>query len=147
MTTKETTIPLFMSLDNNQYNVIMGVLQQTLPSMTDVDISVITMMAAHAITINKTIASNLVMSLPEVIKAYYPQYNYEHHQLIELAVGKVVEIIYPLFTSTMNQFMLPLPAKVNNVILTQQSLQVFMICAIEEKTWQWQYSTSDQPHQ
>lgn len=30
---------MIMSLDGNQYNIIMGLLQQTLPNMTDVDIS------------------------------------------------------------------------------------------------------------
>lgn len=147
MTTKETTIPLFMSLDSNQYNVIMSIMRESLPDMTDVDISVITMLASHAITVNKTIASHLVMSLPDLIKTFYPQYKYEQHHLIEIAVGKVAEVIYPLLINTINQYMLPLPARVNNVILTQQALQVFMICAVEEKTWQWQYSTSDQPHQ
>lgn len=142
--TKEITVPMIMSLDGNQYNIIMGLLQQTLPNMTDVDISVITMLAAHAITINKTIASNLVMSLPDAIKSFYPQYNYEHHQLIELAVCKVAEVIYQLFTTTMSQFMLPMPAKVSNVVLTQQSLQVSMICTVEENTCHWQYTTSNQ---
>lgn len=141
---KEVTIPMFMTLDDNQYDRIMLVLQQTLPGMTDVDISVITMLAAHGITINKTIASNLVMGLSDYIKIQYPQYGYEQHQLIEVAVNRVVEIIYNLFTSTMSQFMLPLPAKVGGVTLTQYTLQVSMICVVEEQVWQYQYTTSDQ---
>lgn len=140
---KEQFIPLFIPLEMGQYDTIMRLMHRHLPEMIDVDISVITLLALHSISLNRTIASHLVPSVPDYIRHYYPQYAGVEVAKIEETTYRVVEQLYGLFITTVQQFMLPLPAKVSQVKLTPQVLQVLMSCYVEENPCNYPYLISD----